>query len=202
MPLLLLLLTAAIAYPFADLIDVFGYKWQVPIAADWAIEQDGSLPILKMLVARPQREPRRPTQFALAQTPDWRKVTVEAEVHRLGGSLIIVYAYRDPSHFNYAHLSVDDARKQSVHNGIFQVAGGDRVRISSLDGPASLPSAQEWYRVRLDYDSTNGAVIVLVNGRENPSLRAVDKSAGPGKVGIGSFFETAMFRRVRITGSH
>ncbi len=112
----------------------------------------------------------------------------------------MVYAWRDAAHFNYAHLSSDTAAKQPVHNGIFHVFGGDRVRISSVAGPAALPSAGEWYKVRLDYDAHTGEATVLVKGQKNPSLRAIDLSLGAGKVGIGSFFETAVFRNVKITG--
>jgi hypothetical protein len=60
--------------------------------------------------------------------------SVEAEVRRNQSSLIMVYAWQDAAHFNYAHLSVDTAAKQVVHNGMFHVFGGERVRISSLDG--------------------------------------------------------------------
>ena len=194
-----LLLTGALGA--ADWIEAFGFKWSVPVAADWVVEKDGSTPVLRMLVERPQREPRRPIQFALADTPDWKQVRIVADVKRLGGSMILVYAYRDATHFNYAHLSTDTAVKQPVHNGIFHVYGGERVRISPQAGPASFTSAEEWYRVQLDYDAATGEVVVLVNGRKNPSLRAVDLSLGAGKVGIGSFFEKAAFRNVRITGT-
>jgi hypothetical protein len=200
MKLALLLSLAAGAFA-ADSIEAFGYTWTVPFAADWKIEKEEGQPVLRMLVARPQREPRRPTQFALAQTPDFQRVTVETEVKRLGGSLIFVYAYRDPAHFNYAHLSVDEGSKQPVHNGIFHVYGGGRVRISSENGPAALPSPDEWYRVRLDYDAATGRVEVAANDKKLPALQAIDLSLGPGKVGIGSFFETALFRNVRITGA-
>ena len=199
-----LLLTAALVATVliaAESIEVFGQKWSVPFAADWVIEQDGTAPVLRMLVERPQREPRRPIQFALADTPDWKKVRIEADVKRLGSSLILVYGYRDPTHFNYAHLSTDTAAKQPVHNGIFHVYGGERVRISPETGPASFTSAEEWYKVQLDYDASTGEVIVLVNGQKNPSLRAIDLSLGAGKVGIGSFFEKAAFRNVQITGT-
>lgn len=199
-----LLLTAALTTAVliaAESIEVFGHKWSVPFAADWKVERDGTAPVLRMLVERPQREPRRPIQFALADTPDWKKVRIEADVKRLGSSLILVYAYRDPTHFNYAHLSTDTAVKQPVHNGIFHVYGGERVRISPETGPASFTAAEEWYKIQLDYDGSTGEVVVLVNGQKNPSLRAIDLSLGAGKVGIGSFFEKAAFRNVRITGT-
>jgi hypothetical protein len=197
MRVLAALLLLAVIVPGAEQIEAFGHRWTVPVASDWKLE-DG---VLRMLVERPQREPRRPIQFGLAETPDWQRVRIEADVRRIGGSLILVYAYKDATHFNYAHLSVDTAAKQPVHNGIFHVYGGERVRISPTTGPASLPSVEEWYRVQLNYDAETGEVNVLVNGQKNPSLRAIDLSLGAGKVGIGSFFETAMFRNVRITGT-
>jgi hypothetical protein len=185
----------------ADTIEAFGHKWTVPIAGDWKVEQEDGKPVLKLTVARPQEKPRRPMQFALADTAPYQHVTIECDVRRDGGSLILVYAYQDESHFNYAHLSVDTAKKQPVHNGIFHVYGGDRVRISSTEGPASLPAPSEWYHVQLKYDGTTGMVKVLVNGKENPSLKGVDLSLGAGKIGIGSFFEKAWFRNVKISGS-
>lgn len=198
---ILVLLAVAASLSAADSFEAFGHKWTVPIGSDWVVEKQDNTAVVRMLVARPQTQPRRPSQFALAETADWDRVTIEAEVKRLGGSLIFVYAYKDPSHFNYAHLSVDEASKQPVHNGIFHVFGGERVRISPLRGPATLPSADAWYKVRLDYTASTGEVVVTVNGEKNESLRAVDLSLGAGRVGFGSFFETAMFRNVKITGT-
>ena len=183
----------------ADTIAALGYKWTIPLSKDWRVDSENGTEVLRMLVARPQEVPRRPAQFAIAETPVDKVMTLEAEVKREGGSLILVYAYKDASHFNYAHLSVDEGSKQPVHNGIFHVYGGERVRISQERGPASLPT-QDWHRVKLTYDSNTGIVAVTVNGQSNRALEAVDLSLGPGKMGIGSFFEKAMFRNVKIAG--
>jgi hypothetical protein len=199
---LLAVLLLALSAAAADTIDVFGHKWTVRSVSDWKTEQEDGKPVLRLGVVGPRDpQPRRPVQFALAETEPWQKVTVECDVKRDGGSLILVYAYRDEAHFNYVHLSVDAAKKQPVHNGIFHVYGGERVRISSNEGPASLPSDQEWYHVQLNYDGSTGLAKVLVNGKENPSLKAVDMSLGAGKVGIGSFFEKAVFKNLKITGT-
>ncbi len=179
----------------AETIDAFGLKWDVPLSKDWAFEND----VLRMLVARPSEKPRRPTQFALAQTRPFSKVTIEAEVKRDKSSLILVYAWRGPDHFNYVHLSTDTAQKANYHNGVFHVYGGDRVRISSTEGPAALGPI-EWTRVKLVYDAKTGEVVAWVNGVTSPSLRGIDLSLTAGRVGIGSFFETAQFRNVKITG--
>jgi hypothetical protein len=199
---LLAVLLLALSAAAADTIEVFGHKWTVRSVSDWKVEQEDGKPVLRLHVVGPRDpQPRRPVQFALAETEPWQKVTVECDVKRDGGSLILVYAYRDEAHFNYVHLSVDAAKKQPVHNGIFHVFGGERVRISSNEGPASLPSDQEWYHVQLIYDGSTGAAKVLVNGKENQSLKGVDMSLGAGKVGIGSFFEKALFKNVKIAGT-
>jgi hypothetical protein len=179
----------------------FNYSWTVPVDKDWEVTNEGGIEVLRMLVARPAYNPRRPTQFALAETPPFDKVTIEADVKPLKNSVILVFTYKDPTHFNYAHLSMDTGTKQPVHNGMFHVFGGERVRISQLEGPASFPEVARWYRVRLDHDGSTGSVAVSVEGKPMPSLHAVDLSIRSGRAGIGSFFETAEFRNVRISGT-
>jgi len=200
-----LLLTAQ-AEMAADSISAFGHNWTVPIKDDWKVVTEEGIETLQLLVPRPSTAPRRPSQYALAQTEDFIKVTVEAEVKKepftarnRGTSLIFVYAWKDENHFNYAHLSVDTGQKQPVHNGVFHVYGGDRVRISSTDGPPALTS-EDWHKVKLVYDGTKGRVDVFVDGAALPALRAVDLSLDAGKVGIGSFFDMGQFRSVKITG--
>ncbi len=125
----------------ADTLEIFGHKWSIPVASDWTIGQEDGVPTLSLLNPRgPLPGPRRPIQFALADTPDFSRVTVEADVKPLKRSLLIVFAYRDNAHFDYAHLSIDTGRKQPVHNGVFHVFGGERVRISTQDGPAAFPA--------------------------------------------------------------
>ncbi|OYW08165.1 MAG: hypothetical protein B7X34_09230 [Acidobacteriia bacterium 12-62-4] len=174
-------------------MEAFGKKWSVPIAADWEYV-DG---ILSLNVARPQTAPRRPKQFALLEDGPYDKVTVEVEARRLQGSLIIVYAYRDDAHFNYAHLSVDAPTKQPVHNGIFHVYGGDRVRISPEEGPGGLPDTN-WHKVKLVWSGQTGEVTVTVDGQTTGALRGIDLSIKAGKIGLGSFFETAQFRNLKV----
>ena len=206
MRLVVLMLMAGACFA-GDTIEAFGLKWRVPIAADWKIENLEGAPVLELLVPRPALHPRRPTQFAVAQTPDLLTVTVEAEMKKEPAakrnrhtSLMIAYAYRDADHFNYAHMSVDSGEVQEVHNGIFHVSGGDRVRISPREGPGAF-NGEKWYRVKLVYDGRTGEVTVWVDGKTTPSLHAVEKTLGAGKVGIGSFFDMGQFRNVRITSS-
>jgi hypothetical protein len=179
----------------ADQITAFQQKWKVIDASDWVF-RDGAL---TMVTARPQEaNPRVPMQYALLEDTVYESFTLECEVKRDSGSLILVYNWQDGMHFNYAHLSVDSPEKQPVHNGVFHVFGSDRSRISKTKGDGSLPTT-EWTRVKMDYDAKTGRVVVEVGGKRFPSLEAVDVSLTSGKIGLGSFFETAQFRGLKIT---
>lgn len=185
------------APPLAEEIEAFGLRWQVISASDWKVQGDE----LHLLTARPQQSnPRRPIQFALAQTEPLGRFTLEVEVKRSSpkGSLMLVYAWQKDGYFNYVHLSDDPASKVEVHNGVFHCFGGDRVRISPLEGPGSLPT-DGWHAVRMQYDAASGLVQAWVDGKTSPSLKAVDLSLGAGRIGLGSFFNTASFRRFQLS---
>jgi hypothetical protein len=180
----------------AALLLFAGLHWNVPDQADWKIDND----TLELIAGKepPSTLPRRPMQFALAGTKPFKGVHLEADVKPYKRSLIIVYAYRDSAHFDYAHLSTDTGTKQPVHNGIFHVYGGERVRISAPDGPPAFAESNRWYHVVLDQNGTSGEVTVTVDGKPVPALHAVDLSLTEGKVGIGSFDETGAFKAVSI----
>lgn len=196
-------LAAASNVSAGEPFEALGQKWTAPTAADWKTTPEG---VLELLVPRPSTQPRRPSQYLLADSAPYSKLEVELEMkaepaslRKRHNSLILVYAWRDANHFNYAHLSVDTAKQATVHNGIFHVYGGDRVRISSEDGPATLRD-ETWHKVRLKWDGSTGRVDVWVDGETSPSMRAVDMSLDAGQFGIGSFFDMGSFRNLRIRG--
>ena len=187
----------------ADRLQAFGLQWSVPLLADWSVANVEGVETLSLLVARPQqKDPRRPFQYALAETEPLGRFTLDLEVKpgKAGDSLIIVYSWKDSEHFDYVHLSPDAGRRQPVHNGIFHVYGGDRSRISVEDGPGTLPDG-EWRKVRVAFDASTGIVEATVDGKSNPSLRGADLSLGAGRIGLGSFFHTAAFRNFKLTKS-
>lgn len=195
-----LLILTAVTLNAADTLRIFDRQWSVPVAADWKVEEGDATPLLHLVVRRgPAPGPRRPIQFALTEVPVYSRLTVEADLKPEGQSMMIVFAYTDPAHFDYAHLSTDAASKQPMHNGIFHVYGGERVRISTENGPPAFPQTGRWVHVRLVHAAKSGVVSVTVDGRTLPSLTAVDQSLGPGQVGLGSFDESGLFRNVRIT---
>jgi hypothetical protein len=200
MKLIALLAIAAGALHAADTLKVFGREWTVPSAADWKVSAENGAETLSLTQGKePLPGPRRPFQFALTNVADYARLTVEADAKPLGRSVMIVFAYLDEAHFDYAHLSIDTGEKQPVHNGIFHVYGGERVRISNARGPAAFAATGRWYRVKLTHDAKTGSVRATVDGQAVPALVATDVSLGMGKVGIGSFDETGEFKNVKIT---
>lgn len=191
---------AALSVKAAGTLAVFDRQWAVPVDADWQVgEEDGVIALRLANPREPPPGPRRPIQFALTEIPRYSQLTVEADVKPLGRSIMIVLAYQDSAHFNYVHLSTDTGTQVSVHNGVFHVYGGERVRISNPEGPPAFPQNNHWYRAKLTHDAKTGTIAVTVDGKSVPALRAVDVSLGPGKVGLGSFDETAEFKNVKIT---
>lgn len=191
--------------PLAQKVRAFGTEWSVFNASDWQVEGSGASEVLHLKVPRPQQaDPRAPLQYALAEGPDLARFTIEVEMkpdtgkNNKPGSTILVYGWRDNLHFNYVHLSSDTGKEQPVHNGIFHVYGGDRVRISPEDGPRAFSNA-EWTPVRVTYDASKHLVETWVRGEKNPSLRGIDLSLGAGRVGLGSFFNTGSFRNFKLT---
>lgn len=200
MKLLLLLALLASTLPAAETLSVFDRQWSVRVADDWKTEQAEGATVLRLATNRgPLPGPRRPIQFALTDVPAYEVLTVEADVQPLTRSLILVFGYRDEAHFDYAHLSTDTGTKQPVHNGVFHVYGGERVRISNEAGPATFASLNRWYHVVLTHNSRTGEVTVTAEGTPVAALHAFDLSLGAGKVGIGSFDETALFKNVKIS---
>jgi hypothetical protein len=201
MKTLIAILLAASPLIGGDTIAAFDHQWMVPVGSDWKVTGEGGDQILELLTPRgPLPGPRRPIQFAVAQTPDFGNVNVELDMRPRSRSLVIVFSYRDAAHFDYAHLSIDTGLKQPVHNGIFHVFGGERVRISSQAGPPAFPETNHWYHVVLKHEEKSSSVQVAVDGRDIPALRGVDLSLTSGKIGLGSFDEVGDFKNVKITG--
>jgi len=200
MKLIATLAVVACALHAADTLKVFGREWTVPVAADWKLDAGNGAETLSLTQGKePLPGPRRPFQFALTSVPDYATVTVEADAKPLGRSVMIVFAYQDEAHFDYAHFSIDTGEKQPVHNGIFHVYGGERVRISNARGPAAFAATGNWYHLKLMHNASTGSVAATVDGQAVAALVATDVSLGAGKVGIGSFDETGEFKNVRIT---
>ncbi len=125
------------------------------------------------------------------------KSTISPEV--VGRDVIVVFGYRSPSEFYYAHLSNDN--KAAVHNGIFIVNHADRRRIDD-QGPENPPSTRltdtRWHQIRVDRNVASGRIDVFMDDLRTPLMTATDNRFGTGAVGFGSFDDTGAIRNIYL----
>ncbi|MFC6886836.1 MULTISPECIES: PQQ-dependent sugar dehydrogenase [Actinomadura] len=156
--------------------------------------------------------PRRPFEYAvLKKGPELASARIDAEVRldtpvaQKDRDVIVVFGYRDDTHFYYAHLSTDNS--VYPHNGIFVVNGADRLRIDqqwnanrSHGAPPSITDAS-WHRVRVTHCAGTGEIAVYVDGASRPVMTALDGTFGSGRVGFGSFDNIGRLRDLTVRGT-
>jgi hypothetical protein len=99
----------------------------------------------------------------------------------------IFFGYQDDTRFYYAHIcSSSDDR---AHNVIMRVDGDERTRINIESLPEPLLK-DGWQTVSVQH-MESGEIKVWVDGQLN--MTAQDTTYPSGRVGLGSFDDTAMF---------
>ena len=171
--------------------------WDMPFPEDWEILQQGDVHYLHMKRNREPLVPRRPMQFARLKGVKVGSFTLNVDVRRAGGSMIVVFNYVDGLHFYYVHLSENPGTQIPVHNGIFLVNGNPRYRIAGLEAKQALPD-KEWHHVRIVRNVKTGSIQVFVDNEKDPRFSVVDRTFTCGQVGLGSFDETGDFSHFRL----
>lgn len=118
----------------------------------------------------------------------------DAPVDLLVRDVEVIFGYQSPTRFYYVHLA---AKTDDVHTGIFVVNDADRKR---LDDGKATPRLKDlaWHHVRVERDTTSGAIRVFFDADAMPMLTAVDHTLTSGRVGVGSFDETGEFRNLEV----
>jgi hypothetical protein len=176
--------------------------------ADWDLDGNGTWAVHGPVLALekegvPAGKIRRPAALAILKSDPFTDLTYRLELRSTAPvdlavrDVQLIVGYQSPSQFYYVHLS---AKTDGVHNGIFLVNDADRRR---LDEPTSIArlTDQAWHRVRLERNVTTGHVRVFFDDDPAPILSATDGTITSGRVGVGSFDETAEFRSFAVKGS-
>jgi hypothetical protein len=171
--------------------------WDMPFPEDWEILQQGDVHYLHMERNREPLVPRRPMQFALLKGVKVGSFTLNVDLRRAGGSMIVVFNYVDTLHFYYVHLSENPGTQISVHNGIFIVNGKPRYRIAGLKASPALPD-KEWHHVRIVRNVRTGSIQIFMDKEKQPRFSVIDHTFTCGRVGLGSFDETGDFSRFKL----
>ncbi|GAB3473356.1 PQQ-dependent sugar dehydrogenase [Nocardiopsis coralliicola] len=180
-----------------------------PVTPDKWEFRDGQVILAEEGDERPG--PARPREYAvLDEGPELGSFQLDAEVRidtpveESNRDAVVVFGYRDDTHFTYAHLSSDNTIYG--HNGIFKVDGADRERIdgqwNASQSQAAPPAitGEDWVQVRVDHRADTGETAVYAGDMDRPVFTTTE-SAGPGRVGFGSFDNTARVRDLTVQGT-
>jgi hypothetical protein len=184
--------TQAVLKP--EFVDARGLsQWEIDGSGQWRMSGN----ILQLHTAGVPAGPiRKPAAMAIFKSEAVGDFTLEVDVRSTAPvdldvrDVLLIFGYQSPTRFYYVHLS---KRTGAVHNGIFLVNDADRKR---LDPPTSVARLgdQAWHRVRLVRTAASGQIRVYFGADPTPVLSTVDTTLTTGRVGVGSFDETAEFR--------
>jgi acetyl esterase/lipase len=187
----------------AEDFDAGTERWETTDASAWKVEGSGGGARFALIKDKSSYEPpvRSPHNIALLRGVEAADFVLDARVrstkkdygHR---DLCLFFGYRDPSHFYYAHLA--KAADPHAHS-VFLVDGKPRVSIAT-ERTAGIAWDDAWHRVRVRREAASGKIEVFFDDLTKPILRAEDRTFPAGRIGIGSFDDTAEFDDIRLRG--
>lgn len=184
---------------FADGAD----DWELLDPANWRVVSQAGNRVLSQATEERSYQPPHRSPFHIAL---WNAAVVSdceltararSTVDDYGGrDVCLIFGYQDPAHYYYAHIG---KRTDAIHNQIHIVNGADRRKITvrSNDG---TPWDDRWHTVRVVRRVEPGSIEVYWDNQPEPFMTAVDKTFAYGRVGIGSFDDTADWDDVELRG--
>ena len=182
-----------------DFVDARGVsQWDIDGSGQWRMA--GS--ILQLHTAGAPAGPiRKPAAMAIFKSEAVGDFTLDVDLRSTAPvdlevrDVLLIFGYQSPTRFYYVHLS---KKTDAVHNGIFLVKDADRKRLDATTSVGRLVD-QEWHHVRLVREVASGRIQVFFDTDPNPVLSVVDGTLTTGRVGVGSFDETAEFRGMELS---
>ena len=182
-----------------DFVDARGVsQWDIDGSGQWRMAGG----ILQLYTAGAPAGPiRKPAAMAIFKSEPVGDFTLDVDLRSTAPvdlevrDVLLIFGYQSPTRFYYVHLS---KKTDAVHNGIFLVKDADRKRLDATTSVGRLVD-QEWHHVRLVREVASGRIQVFFDTDPNPVLSVVDGTLTTGRVGVGSFDETAEFRGMELS---
>jgi hypothetical protein len=179
--------------PLASAAEAARWQFTDPNAFRWG--DDDGRGYLELHAASSYQPPHRsPLGLAILREPELDQGALRVKCKQTGREyphrdLVIVFAYRDASHFAYAHLASQG--DGSAHH-VMLVDGADRRPVTTWR-TAGVRWGDGWHTVEVLRIGTH--VEVRFDGS---AVLAGEVPAGSGKIGLGSFDDTGRFRDLEI----
>lgn len=177
--------------------------WEILDGANWKLaEIDGNAVLSQYGKERSYEPPHRsPLHVAILRSPivgDFDlKVRVRSTHEDYGHrDACLFFGYQDAEHFYYVHLG----KKADPHcNQIFIVNKKDRAKITTKTTPGTQWD-DKWHTVRIRRRIESGEIAIYWDDEKKPIMTATDKTFAWGRVGVGSFDDTADWDDVELRG--
>lgn len=178
-------------------------RWEPTDADAWKVVETKRGKVYSQFRQSKYNPPQRsPLNFALVKDLIVTDVILQAKVqstvkdypHR---DVCLFFGYQDPAHFYYVHLG----KKTDDHaNQIFIVNGEPRKKISTKTTEGTNWD-DDWHHVRVVRHVGDGKIEVYFDDMKKPVMTATDKTFTWGRVGVGSFDDTANWADVKVFGT-
>ncbi len=197
---------------FSEDFEQGSQRWETSDSKSWDLHQDrhpaaksaGAQPNQVFGLNRPisdyQPKVRSPHNIALIKDLELEdfELTVRVRSTRDSGNhrdCCLFFNYQDPEHFYYVHLGA----KPDPHSGQIMIVNGE-PRQAITQNVKPVPWDDEWHTARVVRDSKSGSIEVFFDDMQQPLMRAVDKTFGKGRLGIGSFDDMDDFDQIQVRG--
>ncbi len=145
---------------------------------------------------------RSPHSIALVRGATFRDFQLDVDVKQTGPEyahrdLCFFFGFESRERFYYVHLaSTPDA---NAHN-VFLVDHAARRNLLPPQSTGVTWGNGAWHHVRIVRNATTGSIRVFFDDMEHAILEAVDTTISAGRIGVGSFDDTGMFKNLAIRG--
>jgi hypothetical protein len=187
---------------FEDDFEKGADRWEPTDPAAWKVVEVKGGKALSLFGKSKTKPPHRsPFNIALVKdvvVADFvLDVKVQSTVKDYGHrDACLFLGYQDPAHFYYVHLG----KKTDDHcNQVFIVNGKDRAKISTKTN-AGTNWGDDWHAVRIVRKVADGTIEVYFDDLKTPAMTATDKTFAWGRVGVGSFDDTANWDDFKLRG--
>lgn len=196
-------------FPTVDFKQIYSADFESGIA-DWELLDDGWQQLRSgnsMVLGLTKKESsyspphRSPTHIALLKGHDVTDFQLDLRIqsthddydHR---DVCLFFGYQGPDEYYYVHLG----KKMDPNcNQIFIVNRADRTKISATTSSGTNWDMR-WHSVQLQRNASAGEIRVFFDDMNKPVMTAKDTTFTNGRIGVGSFDDTANFDNLKLIG--